>query len=360
MLTCLHIWKRILCCLLGSTLFVILLFVYSSHTLQRHNDFIRLFPPHPVLKSQQIDIKFNSFYIAGHDNKNLYLSNRTAPLFILKVKLKTLDTTHISIQLQDNLTQLRSNTKTIVTPPDFYILDGITPKIFRGSTSTWQAYPINVPGYFSSAIPLNGQTLAIRAISSKTGDYELGTISLSNAITTLNTQILTPQTDGIFSSDGILKYNLQIDKLIYVYHYRNQYLTIDHELKSWKSGQTIDTNAIAKIKLSKLTEGTLQKMTAPPLMVNRLCDTHGDYLLVCSSLMSKNEKRSRFLDNDVIDVYSLEERTYKFSFYIPHYKGHPMNGFAITDQNLIAIHNRYLITYDMAPNLFPFIKDTNN
>ncbi|MBU2998142.1 hypothetical protein KO500_17010 [Cellulophaga baltica] len=339
---------------------MLILFAYSDHIIHKRNSFKRLFPSHPILFAHQLDLKLNSFYFAGHGKQSVYLSNLTAPLYLVQADLPNLDTT--VIRLRTNLPKtnlLRSQTKLAILPPNFYVLDGVTPRILQGTLDTGIASSVlEQPTYFSTATPVDKQEIAIRAVSTKTHEYELGKITLNPYKTTLTSGIITAQKEGIFSKDGILHFNQQRKQLIYTYRYRNEYLIVDNELLKWKIGHTIDTNKIAKIGINTSNEKTLQKMNTPPLVTNKFSATYGDYLFVCSNLMAQNEKRDRFKNNDVIDVYHLEKQTYEFSFYIPNYIGNPVNDFTVTSMGLVALHHHYIVIYQMAPKLFPFITKT--
>lgn len=85
--------------LLLSVGFITLLSVSSENIIHNRNNFIRRFPPHPIIIEHQLDLKLNSYYIAGLDKNYIYLSNVTAPLHIrvLDYELNTVEKNEISL-----------------------------------------------------------------------------------------------------------------------------------------------------------------------------------------------------------------------------------------------------------------------
>lgn len=70
---------------LASSAIVVLLFITSEHIMKRENPFVRRFLPHHIDKAEYLDLKVNSYYIAGLTNDTIYLGNYTAPLLVTAV-----------------------------------------------------------------------------------------------------------------------------------------------------------------------------------------------------------------------------------------------------------------------------------
>ncbi len=75
-----NIWKLTILNIIISIALVCVLYAYSDHVTHKRNSFTRLFPPHPVVFKSAVDLKLNSFYIAGYAKADIYLSNLTEPL----------------------------------------------------------------------------------------------------------------------------------------------------------------------------------------------------------------------------------------------------------------------------------------
>ncbi|WP_148044228.1 hypothetical protein [Sinomicrobium pectinilyticum] len=337
-----------------SILTVLGLYAVSDKLTHEHNSFHRSFPPHPIIRAGGIDLKYNSYYIAGTDSNRVYLSNLTAPLHLLSVNLPDLDTTHIRLSIEDpENTKFRRNTKVEVLPPYFYITDGVTPRLLRGKIGEWHARRFMYDSaFFSVAIPIGPKSFALRSTSSKTREHVLGKETNKSPHVKLVPGLLEKQVDGIFCTDGMLHYNRELSQLIYLYHYRNQYIVTDTSLNLLYRRNTIDTNSRAKIKTATITSENSKTMATPPLMVNKRSATYGDRLLVHSDLMAKNESKKAFSKASVIDVYHLKRGKYEMSFYIYPYNELKLTNFEITNKNLIALHGQYLVVYNTHFDMF--------
>lgn len=209
-----------------------LLFLFSEHKLHRDNSFTRRFPGHPAIKAKQFDLTYNSYYIAGADLGKIYLGNSIAPfhLVTLDTTLQNKETIRLTID-QDSLEYKSMQLRVI--PPHFFLMDGMMPSLFRGNTSDWKARSImNKPAYFSQIEPIDSVSLVIKGVSGKTRENVLGKISLSETDKVdLSHDLLQKQIDGIFDTDGILLYNRQLQKLVYTYYYRNQFIVADTDLQ---------------------------------------------------------------------------------------------------------------------------------
>src|SRR5690554_2572832 len=75
----------ILCVFFGGIIFVTTLYLLSEEEIHRNNSFLRRYPPHPVTTIKGLNIKYNSYYIAGSAEDRIYLGNTSAPAHILSV-----------------------------------------------------------------------------------------------------------------------------------------------------------------------------------------------------------------------------------------------------------------------------------
>ncbi|TNJ46079.1 hypothetical protein KFZ70_09140 [Tamlana fucoidanivorans] len=349
---------KILVCLFTGVLTVSILYGLSDTLTHKRNSFYRYFTTHPVSYNKSIDLKYNSYYFAGTSNDYVYLSNLTAPLHLLKINLATIDTNHYTIKIDDkNPLKFSNSTRVSIFNPHFFITDGIEPRILRGTIGEWSAKRIMYDSmYFNDAKPIGSKSFVLRSISSKTNENILGKESNTKPHVILNDQLLKKQVDGIFCTDGILRYNKNLSKIIYLYHYRNEYLVIDTTLTLLNKGHTIDTNTVAKIKVASITSNQTKTISEPPIVVNKNADAYNNYLFVHSGLMSKNESKKTFQETSVIDIYNILSNTYEFSIYIYPYKKQKLKRFIVTNKYLLGIHNQYLVVYDLNPKWF---KDLN-
>lgn len=333
---------------------------YNSHQQNRQpGSFIRYFPPHVIEHLDPRDIKYNSYYIAGMDHHNIYLGNTTAPLHLLKMSLTSKDTSHIRLQLDQADSIPIRQAKVTVTPPYFYITDGTVPIIFKGKTLNWSARA-NYTGntYFTKIAPLTPRTFAIRSVIPES-EYILGKLSTHPIDTTFNSGLLEKQVDGLFCTDGMFHYDKQTQQLVYLYHYRNQFIVTDTTLQLLYRGHTIDTITSAQIEVTRVASENIVTLAAPPLVVNAKSALYNNWLFVHSKLRAKNEDRESFEKMTVIDVYDLTDRKYVFSFYLSVYQDKKAKAFKVFAHKLVALYGHSLVIYDLNPEYFRHRKDTS-
>jgi hypothetical protein len=346
---------RLLVIGVASSAFVVVLFLLSENSVHRNNSFVRRYPHHPITKKYDLPIKYNSYYIAGYENEMLYLGNTTAPLHLLKVNLKTKDTSHIRIKLDKTALPFRS-VEVNLHPPYFFVMDGSIPFIFRGRIGDWKAHLwMKDKAYFSKAIAIDSNKIYISTVSGKTQMTTIGLIEKEdeddfNVI--LNTNILEKQIDGVFDVDGIMAVSTNHKELGYIYFYRNQFMLMDSKLKLLKRQRTIDTVQKAQIKLSETNDKGEIKMEAPPLMVNKMATIYNDLLLINSNRLGKYEDKDMLKEASIIDVYNWKKESYEFSFYLYHIGNERAKEFSLYKGHLIALIDDKLVIYELVKQHF--------
>lgn len=346
-------YGTLLICMVFGMGFIALLFTISEHGLHRDNSFIRRFPGHPAIQDKKLDLTYDSYYIAGVDQEQIYLGNTTAPLHavVMDTALQNKKTVRLSID-QDSLPfkflQLR------VIPPYFFLADGTTSYIGRGKTTDWKAHAIlNASAFFSKIEPIDSSHVVIRAVSSATQESVLGKISLlDTSKVEVSHELLQKQVDGMFDVDGVLLYNRQLQKLVYTYFYRNQYIVADNALQLDHFGKTIDTISRAQIKVGTIASKGLQKMAAPALTVNKYSATYGPYLFVNSKLVGRYEPIEVWDYTSIIDVYNIVENTYLFSFHVYDIGEDKLRSFQVFDDKFIGLIGNHIVTYQMGRHYF--------
>jgi len=336
-----------------SVLSVVVLYFFSVRYYNKNN-FIRNIQPHSVKFIKKLNVKYNSYYIAGKSGNFLYFGNKTASLLILKTNELLTDSQYITLDKSVlNNYKLRSQQLTIDSP-FFYITSGSYPLILKGTLLNWKYQPLlEDTNRFSSAYPIGDHTFVAKAINSQSKEniikkWEPG----KKAITPLE-NILTKQIDGLFCTDGQLQYDIASKELVYTYYYRNQFISLDTNLNILQIGRTIDTNTVAKIKVEKYTSGNaFSSLASPPSIVNKRFCVHNGWLFINSNLMANNEEKKIFDRSNVIDVYNLKEKRYKFSFYIPTKHKSDLKDFKVFGNRMVVINDQEIETYLLRKEYF--------
>lgn len=324
---------------------VVGLFVSSEHIMKRENPFVRRFMPHHIDKAEYLDLKVNSYYIAGLTNDTIYLGNYTAPLLLTAVPINLSTKVEHQIRLDETDRTFRSLT-IHVNEAHFFVSDGATPIIYKGRTGNWKALKfMESKIFFSKLQPVSNHAFFFRSEKADSGENILGKIVVNDLTRfELYSKALEKQIDGIFDTDGQLITDSKTKQAIYTYYYRNKYLIYDNERNDFNTGKTIDTTTFAKIEVTTLASGE-KKMSAPPQKVNSRTYAYDELLYVKSELMGKNEPRSMWKEASIIDVYDYNKKEYKFSFYAYDYKKDKVKEFALNDNYFFGLVGNSVVRY---------------
>jgi hypothetical protein len=342
------------CTALG-ILVVLLMAQLSSKVAASKGAFLRTFRQHAINERTALNLKINSYYLAGAGHTTAYLGNYLAPLHVLTVDCRSGDSSHHGLAVDSIFEEKFWSVRLKVDSPDFYLHDGAVPRIFKGNVATWKGkrFPYDTE-FFQDLEPIGSNSFAIRSLFGENKDAALGKISLVGPHFTFNPDILKKQVDGYFCTTGYLHYDDAFNRLLYLYRYRNEFMVLDSNLHLIGSANTIDTNSIAKIDVATIHSSRSRVFQSPPLVVNNNCSLAGNYLFVHSALLSRNEHEDALKEASVIDVYNLKDLEYKFSFYIfDHIPGGKLQAFEVTGNMLIALFETHLQVFDLNVTYFP-------
>lgn len=338
-----------------SIIIVYILFQYSTEKPNhQHNSFVREFPSEPIKLLGSLDVEYNSYYIAGATSKKIYFGNHTGVRHLLVSDLNLTDTQHVQINLE-GIEDIEFRTiKVRVDSPYFYFSDGTVPVVFRGVLGNWKArrYTNDNAAYFMESVPISASSFAITTTSRKSKEFELGKTMSAPPYLIMAPEILEKQIDGKFCVDGMMHYSHDLNWLVYIYYYRNQFICADSNFNVVYRGSTIDTISQAKIKISEIKSEKSVTLSAPPLLVNRRSSVSGNLLFINSNLLSKNEDIVTFDGASVIDVYNLENGQYLYSFYLPDQSGQKMREFQVFGNMLIAKYDHHIHRYELNSEYF--------
>lgn len=337
----------LLSCFIGGISVVSLLYLLSENEIHRNNSFLRRYPPHPVTTIKGLNIKYNSYYIAGVDKDRIYLGNTTAPshVFSIDTTLNNPETINIQLDNKNNTTfyapQIRIHT------PYFFLVDGNVPAIFKGSMSDWKAKKYWQGNHtFSQFEIISPSRFILSGLDKTRGQNVISYLDFSKGIPIIETsQLLEKKIDGVFDTDGMLRYNANLEKVVYVYYYRNEYLTSDTTLKLNYKGRTIDTITQSSIKLAYQDSGRIRTLAKRPELVQLQSAVSGKYLFTKSNRLGKYESEEMLKDASIIDVYDLKKQSYEFSFYLYDYEGEKIKSFSVYGNILIGLSDHYLVLY---------------
>lgn len=323
---------------------IVLSLNYLSKEKEEYN-FVRT-SIQPVLKSEAFwDIRHRTHYIAGKVSDKIYLGDNSSPKRVLIIDTGRSDSIKEgSIRVSEGF---KNASCLIVDSAQFTACDLMSYHVYRGDVDDWKANAFMMDGaFFAEAVPIRNNTLIVRTFSDTVREYVLARKTKSLPSLERKTGLLEKQIDGLFCTDGMLHFNKEANQVVYVYYYRNQFLTMDTSLNLLYQGNSIDPVTKAKIKVARLKDGSVT-LASPPYLVNKRSHTNGEWLYILSNIKAKNESWDFFERTSVIDVYHLNDGAYSQSFYVPEFRGNEIKEFKVFDSTLVAIQGHFLITYNL-------------
>ncbi|MEP7257957.1 MAG: hypothetical protein ABI687_06210, partial [Flavitalea sp.] len=262
---------------------VSMLHFYTTNKNHRKNSFIRLLPSHMLTKMQAIDIKYNSYYIAGLTNDHIYLGNYTSPENILISNYELTDTQQIIYKLSNKNKLVSKDIKIEIDSPTIYITDNIHSDIFFGDLDSKKIFSFKAKSNNIESAFVSPTSIIFRTYDTIHSQSIIGRQNLYSSEVKMHIDILEKQIDGLFCTDGMIIINRNPFSAVYVYYYRNQFILLDTNLNILSRFNTIDTNSTAKIKIGKSSENQTT-LLEPPLIVNHRSCSDGNFLYINSSL----------------------------------------------------------------------------
>ena len=344
--------KSIPITILFSVGIVTILFLYSEDLMQRKNPFVRRYIRRSIELVHTADLKFNSYYFSGYNQGNIYLGNYTDPLRMQSIDSSFKSQKMIKIDFKNRNIPFRS-IKILIRGESFYLVDGSVPCIFKGRIEDWKITEElkGVPS-FTLAEPIDSTSIVFRNNTGQGAAHILGIFN-SNRSSKLQymPSLLQKQIDGIFDTDGMLLFNAELGRILYVYFYRNEIILADKSGTLQQRQHTIDTISKAKIKVAYLKEDSQRKMAAPPAIVNAITTTKSNLLFVESKVLGLYEDDAMWKQAAIIDVYNLKRNTYVLSFPIFGIKENKLQSLFVTTTHLYVILGTKLKIYELKDSL---------
>ena len=327
---------------------VIIIFSFSQRLNHRNNNFTRLFPPHFLSNARQLDLKYNSYYFAGFTKKSIFLGNVTAAAFLLKTNYDLNDSSHYILKIPPEIPMVAPAIKVYIDSPDIIMLEGISSRILHGNLIKSAMEDCGYKGlFFNESCVISSKSFAFRTFDQKFEENILGKSTFNPTTIHRFPDILTRRGDGVFSVDGQLVKDPSTRNLAYVYFYRNEFIYMDTNLNIILKGKTIDSIQTPQIKIARINSESTTTFSAPPLLVNKTCCADSNFLFINSGLRARNEYEDSYGQSSVIDIYSLKNGEYLYSFYIPDDNHKKIRSFQVFNHRLVALFDHTIMTFNV-------------
>lgn len=285
--------------------------------------------------------------ICGYRNDSLFLSGyKPGKIYMRSNRTNSVDSFSLDLASIPNL-ELRF--ENFVHFPDVYIISGAAKTFIHGNlvTGKYETRPIPDRAFFK-VVQLHSDAYVMQVIDSQSFNAVFKKLNPGTGAVVNEDHLSTPLGDAGFTNDGILNYSTELNRLIYVPFYNNNFLFFDTTLRLITKGHTIDTTRTPRQSFVRKDGGVTRK--SPPQMINTHNWTFGSMLYVRSILRADNEPYESFNKNLTIDCYNLLNGKYIGSFYVPAIKDKKPFEFKMTDnQTLLVLYSDRIVQYQMQP-----------
>jgi len=198
--------------------------------------------------------------------------------------------------------------------------------------------------YFSRLYMLAPKQYVFKTMLVKTMESELGILNTVSKNYIINPDVLQKEVDGVFDTDGDITIDRKNGRILYTYLYRNEIITTDFHLENIHRNHTVDSLSTTAIETKTLENGQT-KLLKSPIETNRIQNIAEDKLCNLSKIRAKNESYGVFRKNDVIDVYDVSTKKYKYSFYIKNEERIKIRGILSTKHYLYVLSGNNITRY---------------
>lgn len=346
--------KRIATTALGGVMSVVLLNSISKENI-KSGDFYRFYPAHSISFSSHLDLRDRYNSIAGTTGSHLFLSSVEMPGQLLMIDHALTKSEPVPLDMS-RFEPLRFYSLFVkIDSPYFYVSDGSIPFLLRGQISNWKLTDsLPTPANFKELVPISNASFAVRSLNLGKRENEIGKLVLSNSETRYNGDLLQKQVDGIFCTDGMLRYSASLHQIVYLYYYRNQYIVADSSLALMFRGRTIDTVSRAQVKAAALKYDGHQsnRLINPSAVVNKRSCLYGHWLFVISLVKAKNENDELYETSTGVDVYDIIDHKYLLSFYLPDLGEEKVKDIFVDDDQLFVLYGNIIERYALDQTYF--------
>jgi hypothetical protein len=167
----------------------------------------------------------------------------------------------------------------------------------------------------------------------------------------ISRSIFEKKEDGLISKDGLLDYDADSRTLVYSLFYESRIIGLDSLLRPKFVLHTIDTFNRNATRGGGLISADGSKISytsnSPRYTINANISVNQGLIFIQSALKADNDSKEDFINNTVIDVYSIREQIYLSSFYIPRVNQEKLFDFKVMGGRLIVLYPTRVVVYEI-------------
>lgn len=325
----------------------------SEEKIRFNNELIRKFQHRPLKDPISYQLDYNSYYVAGIFKDSIYLGNTTAPRHILALPMDLKGSVQHLITIPDSLRADYQTAQITVSDTVFFLTDGVSGIIQKGITDDWtisESYTLDIP--FTAFVHQSKQRAVLRVYDMLNKETTLAEYDLKTRSLHVHSGILDTKIDGLFDTDGQLLFDVDTEKVLYVYFYRNNYLLADYNLENAVYNRTIDTIKQVDLEFGYLEGGRQMKLAKPYKKVNQTAAAGNGYEMIKSKNLGRFDVAEMLEQASLIDVYDTEKSSYEFSFYFYHEGKEEVKSYYLYKDKIIGLTENHLVVCEMKKAIF--------
>ena len=336
---------------IGAGGMVVLLFLSSKNQSYEPKNIKRRFLP-SVAEAATFTLNSDKYYFAGFSDRRLYLAQSDKPLLLTSFD-PSLNFFEVKKMEAKQFYELPfRNLRMRVVGETYYLYDGTVPVIFSGYVNGSNFKTVSKQdAYFSQLVIDNSSHFIILVQSTENHQFafaELNTERIPKV--RIHNNILPYQKNGIFDIDGRMFYAQNYHNMVYMYSYRNEFLTWNTKTGIHKKFATLDATEPVDIPVIELKDGS-RKMGAPNLKINEVGGIWQNKLLINSSVRGLFETERQWRNNHIIDIYDTVNGHYLGSFFVKKVDTEKITDILITDKWFYIIQGNTLKKYRINSHL---------
>jgi len=333
-------WARITLLFVLSVGLPVFLYFRSISAADTVQDFSRRFVKESPLLIASGNLPDSSTYLAGSDDGYIYLGLSSDASRLLLLDSTLVNRKYLRVQYGPH-----SRTAHVeVVPPKYYLYDFVNRSLRAGSLNMADEISLCEGMIFSDAYPVDERSVIVRFLSPFTNEFIIGK-SFTDTIV-YAPALLEKQIDGVFCTDGMLRFDRQFNRMVYTYYYRNQFFCTDTSLNLLYRSNTLDTTTRARIEVAEIESEQSVTLSTPPSIVNQDSWISGGYIFIQATAKARNDKIEH-TRAAAIDVYSLTDGSYESSFYLPSSRSNRIRDFRVDRNRLIVLYKRSIAVYSL-------------
>jgi hypothetical protein len=342
------ITRNILVIILGASTVIYILFVFAEIPNKTNNGFNRKWLNKDLLPIIEKEFSLPSNRICGISKNSIYVTaDNPQHILVFNRKLELIDTLFLNMNIAPN--KVVPNFLEIDSPRIFLHLNNLE-TVYYGNISTrsMNFTKLNT-GIFLRSAQLSPSTMIIRSFVNSLTNLSFTKIDVITGKKMLTKNFIGNDTDDGLANDGMLLYDKDLNKLLYVKYFKNQFYSADTNFNLLYKANTIDTTFTGNAKTGIEWHGKEAKIipSIARIEINKYAFAGDSLLYIQSGLRADNEGLNSFVKKDDIDIYKLSNGKYIGSLALRKQDNESFKSAKVINDTLLVLYTRKIAMYKL-------------